>query len=1625
MADGAGYAGVVGEVQSRAMIAALPEDAQDGEDPLASPDDFPLELSRAEEQAASSTKRSSFVGRKPRSFWLDDEDDRKRRPRTNRRVKQSETRTAVTADFPSREEDSRGGSFDDPISGQLDGQEVVPPVNIGKGEEAYSRESPEYSPTLAQAVPSSELSHLMRLPSPLSHGEDEVPRERELDSPGPARDRLEFPVQVEEEDAQPTPSSLPPVPPPLPLGTEEDAEADDASKQKDITVEVSDPGSPTSADTKKKVHCVRCRSTRCRSACKDAPLCMIHCPILFCNLTLILMLPLLGLMWPGFEVNNDMAAFLEADSESNSIRAAFLGALPFRDPNDGGRRLAQPRELMVGYMSAVDPETMFKISSIQVLYEAPSDLADGLLNSRFLEFMQKSELALRDGKLWQELCVEKSDSGLHTLCDPGFSLANAAFPTKVLPPDGEESKEANGVADSDAVMQRLNGRGRKAMVKEVTRSILEADPVVLEQILPQKYQIGDPILSVRSNFYFNMVCGTIHQGASERGKELKKIRDLWNEFIDQELYPKLLKFVKEADKEFGVKVVFGGSGLDTYQLMGTLMNDIFMAIGSVVFIICYLTLHAGSPILSCGAMFLTVLAIPAAFIVSSNLSGSPEVTGASFLSLFLISGLGADVVLVFVAFWEASKSACDEDDYPARVKYLYHHAGLACLATTMTTAASFFANLASVLRALRSFGFFMGMCILLAYFNLLIGMPALLVINERTKRRIRRMLSSSGSSSCGSRSAKVGRFSFTDRLLIPGGAYCFAAFTISVVVCAIWTASVVQVDAGVPKMYPEGHNLNDVVEAYSKYAPSEEAFTNDKVQFCNVQKYHDKDLFKKCLLHQCQISIAGDLEILGTSGLDPTGKPQDASCKCMPPEKSVPASRCFEAKPGNASSKTYMLKVQTRIVGDFTESAMESWYKSKEFQDFVYQAALRHNPGSKQHTALANGFDTAAQYNDIPKIESLRVLSQEYWETGELFQLPYRVFEAYLLPAVVTETTSLCVAEEICYCGAAQCMFTGDDLLKRGPRESYWMDVTIPAAPERQLQVSKRPLPAWPAVQPPAVQSPAFQHAGGRRLGGTVQVSLVWGLKVSASAPLLGKLEKAWEFAEDFRAESPHTQRVLFGACEHAKKEEDLLVASHNCWIEAFRSRLRGQGKPFPVPSTQFYQELANFGQQAPVLSSGLLAKNFMWLDEAGMLKATFSEFQVRVGYNTASTGQIMTYKELWDDFVETLNGDAPPEVGDTWHTSRLWIRAEAESAIVGSTVNTLLVSVGFGFLGALCFTQMDFVLSMFVVLSVTGVTICLAWFMIAVMGWLVGAIEVLGLIVFVGYSITYSLHIAHKYQEHMDQSDKSLTKKERRREAVSHTMKCMAGAVVGSAVTTLGSSFFLFFCTLVIFVKLATVLFAVTFFAMVFATVGLPAALLVCGPTSHPGISWFVQIAQKTISALARLGQEESEGKFPRLGEGDAFATPKAGASGARSLVEQSPATSESALLDARTKKSRSEVFLTSSPAAASPFMQAGAMQRNQNSPFFPNSSPSVQPSPVGAPTTSGVGSGSFWAESFAGSASPTESAPLQERSEWQAAIRPGPPTSWSQVNSNSQMARMATAEMSKPNYRPQISII
>merc|ERR1719421_866920 len=73
-----------------------------------------------------------------------------------------------------------------------------------------------------------------------------------------------------------------------------------------------------------------------------------------------------------------------------------------------------------------------------------------------------------------------------------------------------------------------------------------------------------------------------------------------------------------------------------------------------------------------------------------------------------------------------------------------------------------------------------------------------------------------------------------------------------------------------------------------------------------------------------------------------------------------------------------------------------------------------------------------------------------------------------------------------------------------------------------------------------------------------------------------------------------------------------------------------------------------------------------------------------------------------------------------------------------------------------------------------------------------------------------------------------------KRQFAVKYAMGCMGSAMLGSAVTTLGSSAFLLGCTMRIFIKLALILIAVTLCTLLFSLVVMPSALLVLGPLEH-----------------------------------------------------------------------------------------------------------------------------------------------------------------------------------------------
>jgi hypothetical protein len=121
--------------------------------------------------------------------------------------------------------------------------------------------------------------------------------------------------------------------------------------------------------------------------------------------------------------------------------------------------------------------------------------------------------------------------------------------------------------------------------------------------------------------------------------------------------------------------------------------------------------------------------------------------------------------------------------------------------------------------------------------------------------------------------------------------------------------------------------------------------------------------------------------------------------------------------------------------------------------------------------------------------------------------------------------------------------------------------------------------------------------------------------------------------------------------------------------------------------------------------------------------------------------------------------------------------------------------------------------------------------------GWALGPLEVISIIVFLGYSMTYSIHIAHAY---IEASEEVQSGQQRMRLALLR----LGPATISSALTTLSTCIFLANCVSVIFVRFGIVLFVIT-------VQGVLAALSV-----EPA---FLSVAQGKVSELcARRGRSE-----------------------------------------------------------------------------------------------------------------------------------------------------------------------
>jgi hypothetical protein len=1134
-----------------------------------------------------------------------------------------------------------------------------------------------------------------------------------------------------------------------------------------------------------------------------------------------------GMILRPMSIETDFGTFMKTDVNTSTMRDAFLHALSERpDVQDAGRRL----------------QTVYKNFDVVLAYEpdgdaSPSSFSDIGALTQVANFEQR----LRDLPGWKELCSTTAEHA-RALCENGISLAGYSFPSQGFDP---MEVQTGGCADNAAFVDEMgyhcsdiawyycdhlsekNGysqQGEDDLLANCPQScgtcnvseqggvlhsavpnylVLDgrgsemADPAATDEIIRQ-HSIRELVLwpdgtttKIRSVFRFVQRCCDTSDAPADQKSSMRQLDKDWLRFAKNELLPLLQEGSRGIDNgDWKLKVYFSGSKLSDLEVMTSLYNDLYLAAGSMVFVILYMLFHTKSLLLSLVGFLVIILSIPTAYAVFAMTTGQTTMSIASFLALFLVIGLGSDVVFIYTDFWRNSEKIAD--DVPTRLSWTALHAGKASLVTTSITAVSFFANIASVLKPLREFGFFMGLCVMLAWALLTAILVPACALDERLsicfrnccqcrrRRRLRCRLCCCFVRRVSEPDVKRKRCDEVIFDLWMASIYyqrrpCVLVSVVMVAASLSWAVAVLGVDTGVPNIFPEDHNQNrgkEVLDGFTDISAVFEPLYVPKDQTVKVCKEHDFEASSDCHMFWCEVNVH-------------TADLQQGSCSCLRDS----AASCPQAH-----------AISQRYVG------LESLDSSQRAALAAHVAGeLSVEPGQVQ----------------VQPSRVLKPLLHREWDTG------MSSVEPLIQVEVTTSLPASCVWQEVCFCGVQACT----------PAKGWELVSPVNLTSQRRLlsELSGDPGAALALVfaPPRALADPA--QGGQIPLNRRGMVDVAFGIDLFLSSPTLGvvDMDESWAFNPDHDVSNPWTQRSMYSFC--ANMPENLLVTKRRCWMEDFRAFAIAQYGKFPVMQADFPELVEKFTRTA--LSDATLAAEAFWLRD-GTIKASFASFWLNVDKRSIDADFALELKAAWDEYVDAYNDGSSRSAKGAWHSSNLWVMAEAQKELVAGTLTTLVLAVALAFVGMLWIT-FDWVLSFLVVFATCGIISMLMFHITVIMALPIGPIEVIALIVFIGYAVTYSLHVAHHYSGPCPEELVDASRVEIRLWRVNKSLAAIGSAALGSAATTSGCSVFLLLCTLTVFTRLGSVVMAVTLMSIFVALGPLPSVLLMFGPV-NPGSNCF-----------------------------------------------------------------------------------------------------------------------------------------------------------------------------------------
>jgi predicted RND superfamily exporter protein len=131
---------------------------------------------------------------------------------------------------------------------------------------------------------------------------------------------------------------------------------------------------------------------------------------------------------------------------------------------------------------------------------------------------------------------------------------------------------------------------------------------------------------------------------------------------------------------------------------------------------------------------------------------------------------------------------------------------------------------------------------------------------------------------------------------------------------------------------------------------------------------------------------------------------------------------------------------------------------------------------------------------------------------------------------------------------------------------------------------------------------------------------------------------------------------------------------------------------------------------------------------------------------------ELRKYYQEWEDFVDGINADAPPSLGNAMQVvegegpANKWIYMVVQELYVSMALSGIGIGLAIAFVVLLLSTH-NLIITILCIITICCVLICVVGSTVA-MGWQLGSVEALCFMTLTGFSVDYVVHLAHSYMK-------------------------------------------------------------------------------------------------------------------------------------------------------------------------------------------------------------------------------------------------------------------------------------